>query len=69
MWCMFCNAESFNQPLNNWVVSNVKNMNHMFNCAIKFNQSLENWDVSNVTNMKEMFKGTPITKLPKWYIN
>ena len=41
----------------------------MFNCAIKFNQSLENWDISNVTNMKEMFNGTPITKLPKWYIN
>jgi len=27
---MFNNASSFNQPLNNWNVSNVKDMNGMF---------------------------------------
>ena len=43
------------QPLNNWNVSNVEDMNNMFNGASSFNQPLDNWDVSNVRNMTEMF--------------
>jgi len=27
---MFRNASSFNQPINNWDISNVKNINGMF---------------------------------------
>ncbi|MGO3810456.1 BspA family leucine-rich repeat surface protein [Mesonia sp.] len=46
---------TMNAPLNNWDVSNVIDMNSMFNGAIDFNQPLNNWDVSNVTNMKGMF--------------
>ena len=42
---------SFNQPLNNWNVSNVRYMDSMFALAKKFNQPLNNWNVSNVENM------------------
>ena len=52
---MFSCATSFNQPLNNWDVSNVTDMTSMFNEAYSFNQPLNNWNVSNVTNMREMF--------------
>ena len=45
----------FNQPLNNWNVSNVKDMGFLFWCNEKFNQPLNNWDVSNVTSMEFMF--------------
>ena len=40
-------AESFNQPLNNWNVSNVEDMEGMFGNARSFNQPLNNWNVSN----------------------
>lgn len=40
---MFSNCPLFNQPLNNWNVSNVKNFANMFNGAIAFNQPLDNW--------------------------
>ena len=44
-------ATSFNQRLNNWNVSSVKNMCNMFYKAISFNQPLNEWNVSNVRNM------------------
>ena len=34
---MFAYAQSFNQPLNNWNVSNVKYMTEMFDSALSFN--------------------------------
>ena len=37
---MFWSAESFNQPLNNWNVSNVDFMGNMFDGALCFNQPL-----------------------------
>jgi surface protein len=37
---MFSDAESFNQPLDKWNVSKVKNMNYMFADATSFNQPL-----------------------------
>ena len=37
---MFRYATSFNQPLNNWNVSNVKNMRRMFWFATSFNRPL-----------------------------
>ena len=52
---MFEVARSFNQPLNNWNVSNVTSMNYMFRGAKSFNQSLNKWNVSNVTDMNNMF--------------
>ena len=48
---------SFNQPLDNWDVSSVKDMNCMFYDCSSFNQPLECWDVSSVTNMSFMFSG------------
>ena len=52
---LFYNAPSFNQPLNNWNVSNVTDMEGVFGLAPSFNQPLNNWNVSNVTNMEDMF--------------
>ena len=37
---MFTGATSFNQPLNNWNVSNVTDMDSMFYEATSFNQPL-----------------------------
>jgi len=56
MGFMFGGAESFNQPLNNWDVSLVTDMEAMFSLAKSFNQSLDNWDVSQVTNMNYMLR-------------
>ena len=52
---MFSEASSFNQPLNDWNVSNVQNMFCMFNEAKSFNQPLDKWDISNVKDMAYMF--------------
>ena len=46
---MFQNATSFNQPLNDWNVSNVKSMHSMFAGATSFNQPLNNWNVSSLS--------------------
>jgi len=43
---MFYNTRAFNQPLNNWNVSNVEYMNSMFTFANSFNEPLNNWNVS-----------------------
>ena len=52
---MFSGAKSFNQPLNDWNVSNVRayveDMAWMFMGSLSFNQPLNNWDVSNVGKM------------------
>jgi surface protein len=52
---MFYGCESFNQPLNDWDVSNVNDMEQMFYWCKKFNQPLNDWNVSNVTDMSWMF--------------
>jgi surface protein len=53
---MFYNAKSFNQPIENWIVSKVRTMQDMFKGAIFFNQPIENWDVSNVKSSEILFK-------------
>ena len=65
---MFNRASSFNQPLENWNVSNVKNMSLMFAYASSFNQPLGKWNVSNVTTMYGMFSGASSFNQPldKW---
>jgi len=56
MLYMFSNATSFNQPINDWNVSNVTTMFYMFYNATSFNQPINDWNVSNVVNMYAMFK-------------
>jgi surface protein len=58
---MFYGATAFNQPIGSWNVSNVTNMNFMFDNATVFNQNIGSWDVSNVTNMIYMFGGAGIS--------
>jgi surface protein len=48
-------SSSFNQPIDNWNVSQVRSMNSMFNNATAFNQPLVSWNVGNVTNTAYMF--------------
>ena len=68
---MFMGSLSFNQPLNNWDVSNVTNMWYMFLDATSFNQPLNKWNVSNdVTYMRRMFDGADSFNQPlhaPWY--
>ena len=41
--------------INSWDVSNVRDMDSMFENAVHFNQNLDSWDVSNVRDMDFMF--------------
>jgi len=66
---MFYNASLFNQPINDWDVSNVTNMYGMLCCATSFNQPISDWDVSNVINMDNMFFDATNQPIPEWYIN
>ena len=54
---MFSCCKSFNQPLDDWDVSNVECMYGMFDGCKSFNQPLNNWEVFNVTDMNHMFAG------------
>lgn len=52
---MFFSANTFNQDISGWDVSNVTNMKYAFQGCHTFNQDIGGWDVSNVTNMERMF--------------
>jgi len=54
---MFQGATAFNQPLNNWNVSNVAFMFSMFFNAFLFNRPISDWNTSRVINMSAMFAG------------
>jgi len=41
--------------ISNWDVSQVKDMNRLFEYKITFNEDLSRWDVSKVTDMNSMF--------------
>ncbi len=58
---MFYGAYSFNQDIRGWDVSNVINMERMFDEAFSFNQDIGGWNVSNVTNMHNMFSATELS--------
>jgi surface protein len=68
---MFRNADSFNQNINNWDVSNVTTMFIMFADTTNFNQPLSDWNVSKVTNMSGMFSGATSYNQPigNWNIS
>jgi len=42
--------------LNQWDVSHVTNMEHMFEGYINFNQDISGWNTNSVTNMESMFE-------------
>lgn len=44
------------RDISRWDVSNVTNMEGMFNIFPNFSPAIAAWNVSNVTNMKDMFK-------------
>jgi surface protein len=57
MNAMFSGANTFNQPIGSWNVSNVTDMYAMFDGANTFNQPIGSWNVSKVTSMTFMFSG------------
>ena len=56
MSSMFHETKNFNQNINNWDISKVKNISSMFNRTERFNQPLNNWNTSKVTYMSLMFR-------------
>ena len=48
-------AFSLYEDINTWNVSQVTDMNNLFNNRRDFNDDISNWDVSNVENMENMF--------------
>ena len=54
---MFDGASSFNRDVSLWNVSQVQDMNRMFQYATSFNGDLSLWDVSQVQDMSWMFYG------------
>jgi len=54
IWYMFRYCY-FNQPIGNWDVSNVTDMEGAFTAAWNFNQDIGGWDTSSVTRMSLMF--------------
>ena len=58
------------KSLNNWDVSNVKDMGCMFQDCYNFNSDLSKWNVSNGIGMKHMFDGcSSLKQIPSWYKN
>ena len=59
----------FNQNINNWDVSGVKQMHEMFYDS-RFNKPLNKWDVSNVWDMEYMFQLSKFNQdISMWNIN
>lgn len=52
---MFFYATSFNQPVNQFVVTNVENFDYMFSYCLHFDQSINSWQTSSALSMAGMF--------------
>lgn len=63
---MFYDANSFDQPLDSWNISNITKINYMFYGSTSFNQSLEKWSISKVINVEDMFNSL-FDKIPSWF--
>jgi hypothetical protein len=63
--------KTFNENINNWDVSKIKDMSGLFRGFVKFNQPLNNWDVSNVENMIQTFESCYEFNQPldKWNVS
>jgi len=59
---MFCDAFSFNQPLDKWNISSVIDMKNMFYGASSFNQNLCDWyHMNHLAVVIDMFSDTNCT--------
>jgi surface protein len=58
---MFEKAKKFNQPIGQWDVSKVTDMEDMFLNARTFNQPLNNWDITKADNTYGMFFGSAMS--------
>lgn len=56
---MFYNATSFNQPIGNWSINQITNvqMRDMLRNASAFNQDIGSWNMSKVTNLLDFMSG------------
>ena len=65
---MFSGAKSFNQPIGDWDVSNVNDMNGIFRGTTSFNQDLNGWNISSLSGLEDMFYGATGFNSPlgKW---
>lgn len=63
---MFAGAESFNQDISGWNVSNVVNMEGMFLGAKSFSYSLNSWKVSENLEENVIFDEETGQKIPWW---
>lgn len=52
---LFYDADTFNQDIGGWDVSNVENMNSMFVFASAFDQDLSGWCVPNIPSKPDFF--------------
>lgn len=68
---MFNAQFNFDCNLGEWDVSNVTNMERMFDHCMEFNgEGLENWNTEKVKNMTNMFNNCYYLNKhgkPKWY--
>lgn len=67
---MFYEAESFNQPLDNWKLNSILDMREMFYEASSFNQNLDEWRIGEHVHPEigGMFVcADSLEKLPEWY--
>ncbi len=60
---MFSNAVYFNKPINNWNISKVRHMEHMFKGAASFNDNeISSWIINDNCLTFEMFKNSNIKR-------
>ena len=56
--------KKFNNPIGDWDVHNVVNMEEMFSSTESFNQPIGQWQTENVTNMEQMFYNVELFNQP-----
>ena len=56
LWLICFTILIFNQDISKWDISNVTNLESMFNNCKLFNQDISSWNTSKVTNMSYMFR-------------